>query len=186
MKYGALLSRNHLTLREGRREYRGLPVERQRRTPELLLRTDGQRWSCTLQKNRTDIGQIIISLRHINLHLALHLNVFISYPIPVCLLTVGSQWLCCEWEFADDGLESDGWDVPQLLLVPNHVVAKSINDCLHLILFDFGNQRAQTVKRNKNTRFWIRIFKRSKTLKIVQLFKFSGCFLVVNLHSIEH
>ena len=51
MKYGALLSRNHLTLREGRREYRGLPVERQRRTPELLLRTDGQRWSCTLQKN---------------------------------------------------------------------------------------------------------------------------------------
>ena len=52
MKYGALLSRYNLTLREGRREYRGLPVERQRRTPEPLLRTDGQRWSCTLQKKQ--------------------------------------------------------------------------------------------------------------------------------------
>lgn len=62
---------------------------------------------------------------------------------PGDLLTdVGGERTGAQRQLGDDGLEADAADVPQLLLVRQHVGAQGLHDGLHLVLLHLVHQRA--------------------------------------------
>lgn len=64
---------------------------------------------------------------------------------PRSSVTKGDRQCTCGswWQLRDNSFEADAGDVPQLLLVRQHVGAERVHDGLHLVLLHLPNQRAQ-------------------------------------------
>ena len=62
-----------------------------------------------------------------------------------------SQSWGCKWELIDDSFETNRGDIPELLLVTNHVVAKVINNGFNLEILHLSNQWTQAPEIKKSS-----------------------------------